>query len=203
MPGRSKETRKGSSLEDHQCFRTQSSSFRVSGHTGSVYDTYNKVPRHGDSQNNAVDANYLEEGQPGVRFASVSVLYSWYLNHCCDYRNAQVREIAFAFEKMSPVDCETYENLPKKDHSDHGLRGIDEGFSGVAHVGTSQHLADKAVGYDSDPYPRCVVIQTFQCANTWTLLLFVLIFFVDIFSRKGTRLALFTNDLERRGNDCN
>lgn len=163
--------------------------------------THNKISSHGDRQNDTVDTDDLKQGQPRVSLAVVSSLDSWYLDDCSDYGDDQVSDVPFTVEEVPPVNNKPYQDLEQEYEGYHGLCLLNEGLSEVTHARASQHLADETKGYNDDPYPGSLVIETFQVIDPLLFIVVLVRIFLYHFSSKGTGLAFFSNDLEGRGDD--
>jgi hypothetical protein len=127
---------------------------------------------------------------------------SWYLNNRSDDGNQKVGDVPLAPEEVPPIDSKAYEDLEEQNQSDNRLCCIDEGPAEVAHVGASHHLRNESESYHEHPYPRGLVVQTFETAHALFLVLVLGVFFFDLFSSKRASLTFFADDLEGGCDDC-
>ena len=102
---------------------------------------------------------------------------------------------------MSPVHNETDYDLDEQCEGNDDFGDVDEVSPEIAHGSAFHHLSNKAESNDKNPHSRSLVVHTLQAANALICLLFLVVFFNNLFAREGASLALFADDLEGRGDD--
>ena len=80
------------------------------------------------------------------------MFYRGYLDDCSDDCNGEIGDIAFAFEKVSPVYNEPDYDLDNQYEGNNDLGDVNEVPPEVAHGSTFHHLSNKIEGNDEDPH---------------------------------------------------
>lgn len=102
-------------------------------HPQEIDQTYNQLSSRRNSQNNTIHTYDLKNSQPSIHPAAIGMLDCRNLDNRGNGRDSKVGSIAFAFEKVSPIDGEPNDNLTHQYQRDDDFRSVDKAFAEVTH----------------------------------------------------------------------